>query len=155
MLLPREVELFWKRTMTSASVLFLANRYLSILSQAIQNAAMGSMSDKVRRSVMHSASYSPLTYVFSDVREKSVCHALCIPTPSYYSCANLTNAIQAIFLLPYFPSAGQCSRNGMLNGTDSDMVYLQYSPAYGHMHYVEGVFVCLSVYSSSCCRPCR
>ncbi|RPD59956.1 hypothetical protein L227DRAFT_575957 [Lentinus tigrinus ALCF2SS1-6] len=66
-LLPREIELFWKRRVTGASVLFLSNRYLSLLSQVIQLTNMHLMSDK--------------------------------------SCANLINAIQAIFLLPYFPWA--------------------------------------------------
>ena len=34
--LPQEVELFWKRKITGASVLFFANRYLSLLAQTMQ-----------------------------------------------------------------------------------------------------------------------
>ena len=34
--LPQEVELFWKRKITGASVLFFANRYLSLLAQMMQ-----------------------------------------------------------------------------------------------------------------------
>lgn len=49
-LLPREVELFWKRKITGASVLFLSNRYMSLLSEVIQNAAIGSISSQVRLS---------------------------------------------------------------------------------------------------------
>ncbi|RPD57712.1 hypothetical protein L227DRAFT_577697 [Lentinus tigrinus ALCF2SS1-6] len=45
-LLPREVDLFWKRRATGASVLFLSNRYSSLLSEVIQNAAIASMSDQ-------------------------------------------------------------------------------------------------------------
>ncbi|RPD73022.1 hypothetical protein L226DRAFT_143634 [Lentinus tigrinus ALCF2SS1-7] len=32
-LLPQEIDLFWKRRLTGASVLFLCNRYLSLLAQ--------------------------------------------------------------------------------------------------------------------------
>ena len=47
---PREIELFWKKGVTGASVLFLANRYLSLLPQIAQTAITGSMSAKVRHS---------------------------------------------------------------------------------------------------------
>ncbi|RPD74202.1 hypothetical protein L226DRAFT_523556 [Lentinus tigrinus ALCF2SS1-7] len=66
--LPREVELFWKRTVTGASVLFLSNRYLMPLSELVQILTYGPMSEK--------------------------------------SCANITDIIPAITLLPYFPWAG-------------------------------------------------
>ncbi|RPD59958.1 hypothetical protein L227DRAFT_575959 [Lentinus tigrinus ALCF2SS1-6] len=65
--LPREVELFWKRRVTGASVLFLSNRYLMPLSELVQILTYGPMSEK--------------------------------------SCANITDIIPAITLLPYFPWA--------------------------------------------------
>ena len=48
--LPREVEFFWKRKITGASVLFLSNRYISLAVQVFQNTAIGVTSEKVRLS---------------------------------------------------------------------------------------------------------
>ena len=46
-LLPQEVELFWKRRVTGATVLILSNRYMSLLSYVVQTASMGIMSEQV------------------------------------------------------------------------------------------------------------
>ena len=45
--LPQEIELFWNSNVTGASVLFLSNRYFSLLSQGLQLA--NPRSDKVCR----------------------------------------------------------------------------------------------------------
>ncbi|RPD71912.1 hypothetical protein L226DRAFT_615200 [Lentinus tigrinus ALCF2SS1-7] len=86
-LLPREVDLFWKRRATGASVLFLSNRYSSLLSEVIQNAAIASMSDQ-RCVILPTLMRCVVTEISSQ-----------------FSCANLNNATITIALLQYFPWA--------------------------------------------------
>ena len=105
--LPREVELFWKKGVTGASVLFLSNRYTSLLSAVIQNAATNLESEKASQSARQyqrsqSDSFSrrgrasSLIYVHSTVIQNVPC----------LRCIEVNNATIAIVVLPYIAWAG-------------------------------------------------
>ena len=104
----REVELFWKKGVTGASVLFLSNRYTSLLSAVIQNAATNLESEKASQSARQyqrsqSDSFSrrgrasSLIYVHSTVIQNVPC----------LRCIEVNNATIAIVVLPYITWAGR------------------------------------------------
>ena len=77
---PREVDLFWGRKVAGPYVLFLTNRYLSLLSLVVQLSALGPMSEKVS-SINHILVSPLLMTLFLDTEVRESVNNMSITRP--------------------------------------------------------------------------